>query len=391
MRCHGDSGAELFFEGGLPGSLRGPLVMAHYLPWFTRRGKEWPLSPGDLETIPSPPEIPDWRHWKDPGSGYARSHHLMPEIGCYDSRDPEVIRWQISAAQSAGINGFVINWYGCNSVENVITLHFLRGLKDWNDQNPERPFLYQICFDTQSQMPTEGKSPVSLVQDFNYVRDHLIRPGCLMRNGRPVFLCFSYGAAVSAWTSAATHVFGEDGCDLLWSHAAEPKGATGRYLWVAPDAPGTTPDYPWPDPGDAGAVRAALAYEDWSQSADLYGMAGVWPGFNDSLVTWAWHCPTGQGRRRPRVISAETPAGCTYDLLWRAYLRALDKATGAKLPLVQIVTWNDHAESTAIEPTREFGSRYLDKTRQHADEARLRWKAANAQREESGEIAVGVS
>ncbi len=362
---------------GLRHPLSGPVVMAHYVPWFTRRGRDWPLPERDLETIPDPPEISDWRHWRDPGSGYARSHLLIPEIGCYDSRDPAVIRWQIDVAQSAGIDGFVINWYGCNSVENVLTLHFLNALRQWNEEHPDRPFLYQLCFDTQSQLPTEGKSPVSLAQDFAYARDHLIRPGCLLRGGRPVFLFFSYGATVSEWTAEATRVFGRDGCDLLWSHPGEAPGATGRYLWVAPDGHGaapTDPDYPWPDPGDAGAKRAAQAYAAWSKSGDLYGMAGVWPGFNDSLVTWAWNCPTGKGRRRPRIIAAETAEGCTYDLLWDAYHRALTAAGGAKLPLVQIVTWNDHAESTAIEPTREFGTRYLDKTRRHILESRRLWR-----------------
>jgi len=362
---------------GVSHPLSGPLVMAHYVPWFTQNGRAWPLPTGDLETIPAPPEIPDWRHWRDPASGYGRSHLLMPEIGCYDSRDPAVIGWQIAAAKSAGIDGFVINWYGCNSVENVITLHFLNALKKWNDENPQRPFLYQLCFDTQSQLPTEGKVPVSLEQDFSYVRNHLIRSGCLMRHGRPVFLCFSYGAAVSAWTAAAIRVFGDDGCDLLWPHPGDSLVATGRYLWVAPDGEGVArenSDYPWPDPGDAGATRAAQAYAAWARSGDLYGMAGVWPGFNDSLVTWAWHCPTGQGRRRPRIMAAETADGCTYDILWDAYHRALTTPAGVKLPLVQIVTWNDHAESTAIEPTREFGTRYLEKTRRQIMESKRLWR-----------------
>lgn len=361
------------------GSERGlglPVVMAHYLPWFTRHGRDWPLPKQDFETIPAPPVIPDWRHWRDPGSGYARSHLLMPEWGCYDSRDPAIIRRQISAAQSAGIDGFIINWYGCNSVENVVTLHFLNTLRQWNRENPERAFLYQICFDTQSQLPTEGKTPVSLEQDFAYVRDHLIGPGCLLRDGRPVFLFFSYAAVVSDWARAAESVFGQDGCDLLWSHPNDSKAVTGRYLWVAPDQAATEDDteYPWPDPGDSGSERASRAYALWAASEDLYGMAGVWPGFNDSLVTWAWSCPTGQGRRRPRIIAQETEGGCTYDLLWNAYRKTLVPASGHKLPLVQIATWNDHAETTAIEPTREYGTRYLEKTRRHIEECRLAWR-----------------
>jgi hypothetical protein len=186
-----------------PVPLALPVVMAHYLPWFTLRGGDWPLPAKDLATIMSPPEIGDLRHWTDPGSGYARSHLQVPEIGRYDSRDPEVIRRQIQAAQSAGIDGFVINWYGRNSVENIITLHFLNALEQWNIENPERPFFYQLCLDTQAQLPTEGKKPVPLVEDFAYVRDHLIRDGCLLRGHRPVFLCFSYNVSVPEWVAAA--------------------------------------------------------------------------------------------------------------------------------------------------------------------------------------------
>ena len=371
----------LFVGQQRPAPLALPLVMAHYLPWFTLRGGDWPLPAKDLATISSQPAIGDFRHWTDPGSGYARSHLQVPEIGRYDSRDPEVIRWQIQAAQSAGIDGFVINWYGRNSVENIITLHFLNALEQWNIENPERPFFYQLCLDTQAQLPTEGKKPVPLVEDFAYVRDHLIRDGCLLRGHRPVFLCFSYNVSVPEWVAAASLVFGEDGYDLLWSDPCASAEVSGHYLWVAPDrAAGANADplYTWPDPSDIGAKRAARAYDTWAASGHPYGMAGVWPGFNDSLVTWAWSCPAGGGRRRPRVMAPEIEEGCTYDLLWQAYHRALGGVAGAGLPLVQIVTWNDHAETTAIEPTREFGDRYLKKTRAHVEKARALWRECHA-------------
>lgn len=387
--------ASSFSGQGLGQPLALPVVMAHYLPWFTLRAVDWPLKDADQTTISSPPAIGDLRHWTDPGSGYARSHLLMPEIGRYDSRDPEVIRWQIASARAAGIDGFVINWYGRNSVENIVTLHFLAGLQRWNAEHPDRPFLYQLCLDTQAQLPTEGKKPVPLAEDLAYVRDHLIRPGYLMRGHSPVFLCFSYGVSMAEWTGTADEVFGRDGYDMLWSHPCAESEVAGRYLWVAPDrapAAGEDPAYAWPDPADVGVDRARQAYAEWEKCGHLYGMAGVWPGFNDSLVTWAWHCPTGTERRRPRVMVTETGEGCTYDLLWGAYHRALMAGAGSKLPLVQIVTWNDHAETTAIEPTKEFGSRYLDKTREHIREARRLWRedvaGIDGVRKSSGLVAV---
>lgn len=371
-----------------------PVVMAHFLPWYTKKGDDWPMDPRDLATLSRPPVIGDLRHWTDPDSGYRRSHLQMPEIGRYDSRDPEVIRWQIETAQSAGIDGFVINWYGRNSVENVITLHFLAVLDLWNLEHPDRPFAYQLCLDTQSQLPTEGKSPVPLDEDFAYIRDHLIRSGYLLCDGRPVFLCFSYNASVAEWTSAAAAAFGEDGADLLWGDPCQEPEAKGCYLWVQPDNPdrgGGEGLYAWPDPSDIGDGRAAEVYREWRKSARSYGMAGVWPGFNDSLVTWAWSCPSNGHRRRPRVIAPETERGCTYDLMWAAYLRELSRKTGGHLPLVQVVTWNDHAETTSIEPTREFGRRYLDKTLAHVREARRLWvEMAGQKRSESSDAALAA-
>ena len=270
LRTAGGRALGHFHGHGLPVPAVLPVVMAHYLPWFTLRGSDWPLPAEDLATISCLPAVGDFRHWTDPGSGYARSHLQMPEIGRYDSRDPEVIRWQIQSAQSAGIDGFVINWYGRNSVENVITLHFLRVLEQWNEENPQRPFFYQLCLDTQAQLPTEGKRPVPLVEDFAYVRDYLIRPGYLLRGQRPVFLCFSYNVSVPEWMAAASSVFGEGDFDLLWSDPCDSADVSGHYLWVAPDrANGEQGDspYAWPEPSDVGAGRAARAY-DSSRTSD---------------------------------------------------------------------------------------------------------------------------
>lgn len=370
------------FQGsGDPAGLDLPVALAHFLPWYSLRGDAWPLPESDAETIRVLPAIADLRHWTDPGSGYRRSHLYLPEIGRYDSRDPETIAWQIAMAKSAGIDGFVINWYGCNSVENVMTLHFLAGLERWNRAHPDEMFGYALCLDAQAQLPTEGKVPVTLEEDLVYVRDHLIRPGCLIRDGRPVFLSFPYAASAKEWSDCAARVFGAAGYDLLWSDLGGEEGATGSYLWVRPDAPAMAGEsgYSWPDPDDTGVAHARGCYARWAaaDSPALYGMAGVWPGFNDMLVTWAWQCPSGSERRRPRLIAQETLAGNTYDLAWQAYLDALAEEGGFRLPLVQIVTWNDHAETSSIEPTREFGRTLLDKTRLHIAEAKRVWQARN--------------
>ncbi|MDP7496600.1 MAG: glycoside hydrolase family 99-like domain-containing protein, partial [Roseibacillus sp.] len=45
----------------------------------------------------------------------------------------------------------------------------------------------------------------------------------------------------------------------------------------------------------------------------------------------------------------------------RTFGRTLALAWQSSCELIQIVTWNDYGEGTAIEPTEEFGYRYLEK------------------------------
>jgi hypothetical protein len=155
------------------------------------------------------------------------------------------------------------------------------------------------------------------------------------------------------------------------------EGETGCFVWVRPDDQATDykSPYPWSDPDNSGAGFAAKMYQNWSEPRfkHQYGMGGVWPGFNDTLVSWAWKDPAKHANTRPRIIARETEAGNTYELLWRAYLQAVGDTNRLPLPLVQIVTWNDWAETTTIEPSREYGRRYIEMTKRFVEESRRVW------------------
>jgi hypothetical protein len=362
-----------------------PLLFGHFVPWFTIHGSDFPLHADDAATVAHMPKIEDMRHWNDARSGYARSHHHVPTIGIYDSRSPAVMTWQIETALEFGLSGFIVNWYGRNSVENVITLHWLRHLAAWNRDNPDRPFLYFISFDSQAQSASEGKTPQTMEEDFAYIRDHLVNQAYLRRDGRPVFSTFPYQDNCGDWRKALDAVFGPNGADLLWIHGRPGQGENGCYPWVRPDddAMDYTQMYAWKDPNNAGDqylrslyLKAAAA----SHEGD-YIMGGVWPGFNDQLVSWAWNPNPDNPRIRPRVIVRETRRGNTLDLTWQAYLEYVrlwaDGAPEAKTPapLIQLVTWNDYAETTTVEPTRDYGTIPLELCRHRLLEARAVWKS----------------
>lgn len=358
-----------------------PLVLGHFLPWYTRKASDFPLPLPLAKTIGHPPVLANDRHWSDSRSAYRRTHLHLPEIGLYDSRDPQVIAWQLEQARAAGLDGFIINWYGQHSVENVITLAVIAEIEKWNHRHAEHPFCYFFSIDSQSQLSTEGKVAVPLEEDLRYLRAHLLRPGYLLRNGRPIFSCFPYEANAPDWISALDAVFAREGYDFLWCNRPQGVGETGCYAWVQPDEETVDQEkpYPWSDPDNVGALSVEMLYAEWNRPhfRHRYGMAGIWPGFNDGMVAWAWKPAAKHAEVRPRVIVRESTGGNTYERLWRSYLDYLAFWRGGKftlpLPLVQIVTWNDYAEATTIEPTRDYGHRYIELTAQAVLEARRLW------------------
>ncbi len=363
-----------------------PLMLGHFVPWFTIRGDDFPLPAADRDALGWLPPIEDYRHWNDARSGYQRTHHHVPAIGLYDSRDPRAIEWQIRAALDFGVEGFIVNWYGKHSVENVIMLHWLRGLAKWNAENPKRPFHYFISFDSQSEWPSEGKKPMTIEEDFRYIRDRLITDAYLRRDGRPVFSQFPYAADCPRWRQALDVVFGKDGADLIWSSSTPGGGENARYAWVQPDpeAVDLSSPYCWKDPDNCGEgfLRKLYAGANAQDAGVEYVMHGVWPGFNNQFVSWAWSRDPKNPNIRPCVIVRETTRGNTLDLTWQVYLDHLrrwaagDPSARVPAPLVQLVTWNDYAETTTVEPTRDYGTAPLELCRKHLSEARRIWRSA---------------
>ena len=342
-----------------------PVVLGHFLPWFMGENADaFPVPPGVEQLVL--PELEPWRHWRDARSQYQRTHLYQPEWGEYDSRDPRIIRKQIETAREYGLDGFIVNLYGKNSVENVLGLSFLKELKNYNAANPDRaPFVYMVSFDSQAQWPTEGKTPVTIEEDFEYLRDVWFGEYCLRRDGVPLIAVFVYDKPCSRYREAADQVFGKGGLDIVWSSATDADGQDAAYVWVCPDK--LEPDGSWFHPDAAGDGFLRDFYRQCALNpAVRYIMGGVWPGFNDQLVSWAWNPDPSNPKIRPRVMCRESTRGNTLELTWLAaedYIvrnRRGDPACGTPMPLIQIVTWNDWAEATNVEPDLDHGRKPLE-------------------------------
>ena len=349
--------------------LAHPQFFAHFVPWFTLVPDAFSLHPDDAASLDWQPDIEPMRHWRDARAGYGRTHLHMPAPGVYDVRDPKIGFWQIEQALDHGITGFIINWYGKYSVENILTLHWLRLSEAWNQDHPDRPFHYFLSLDSQARWPSEGKRPVSLEEDLIYIRDVLIQDHYLLRDGRFVFAAFPYDNDCAVWVATLEKVFGSDRTDLIWMNATPGEGEAAAYPWIRPDQAHCQPEalYSWDEPDNPGTEWLSRFYAEANANGETveYLMGALWPGFDDQLVSWAWRKNPNDPSTRPRVMCRESSLGNTLEAtasIVEAYIQAHangEAAARVPMPLVQVVTWNDYAEASTVEPTRDYGLKPL--------------------------------
>lgn len=88
---------------GIPAAERKPALWAVYYAWYeTATGQHQ-----------------RWRYWsedKTQNPNPKPKSQAQPLIGYYDSDDPVVVRWHIRLAKAAGIDAFLVSWWGDNNL-----------------------------------------------------------------------------------------------------------------------------------------------------------------------------------------------------------------------------------------------------------------------------------
>jgi hypothetical protein len=336
------------YADGIPAPALPRLVLAVHYPWYGT-----PDGPAGR-----------WRHWnharlampearilgfhdprRDVGPGrrdVGATHY--PEGGPYDSRDPARIRAQFALARRAGLDGFLVSWWGRESEEAL-------GLAALFRHAGEAGLVLAPYYET-GELWRRGASGVAA--DLASLLDRHEREASWLRvAGAPVvFLYASHRLRPRAWDAVRARL-----------------AAEGRRLFLVADAPG--PEWlsmrsDWLRRFDALHVYTPVVFlargrdvgETYRELGGLARRVGrpfipaVAPGFDD------------RGVRTPGTV-VDRAGGRTYDDTWQAAL-ATDP------PWVLVSSWNEWHEGSEIEPSVEFGSRYLDATRVWAARARQR-------------------
>lgn len=313
-----------------------PVILVHYMPWFQARpyggfwGWHWTMDHFN-------PEVLDAEGHRQIAS------HVYPLIGPYDARDPDVLEYHTLLMKVAGVDGVVVDWYGTS---NLYDYPLINAATDRLFQAVEDAGLrFAVCYEdaTLGNLVNAGViAPANALAqaqtDLAYVRDRWASDArYLTYDDAPVV--FNFGPQylrTSAEWEAALRVFSTPPHFVTQDHRLVPVGA-GAFPWPpmwASVSGVLTPDR-------LGAYLDAF-YDEAAAWPLMVG--GAFPGFHD--------------------IYEEAGVGPSYGYLdhrnGATFSETLQRALDAGVPLIQIATWNDFGEGTAIEPAEEYGYRYLE-------------------------------
>jgi len=257
-----------------------------------------------------------------------------PAIGAYDSRDPGVAGTQIDQAKSAGIDAFVVSWFGLE--DGITTTNTLNNMLD---RAGERGFQVGAALDIFSSQFNRSRDAV--VNSLNWlVYDRANHPAYLRYNGKPViFFAFQNRAGFSAaeWQGIRNQVDpdrntiwiaeGISGC-CLYGGAMD-----GMYAFNIAWANGSSGRY-------SSERNATL-----NAGGSIY-VPMVHPGWDESKIA--------EREGRPNPTSPRGRADGQF--LTNSFNGAI--ASGANV--VMIGSWNEFIENSHIEPSQLYGSQSLD-------------------------------
>ncbi|MEN2473031.1 hypothetical protein [Burkholderia sp. GS2Y] len=275
-----------------------------------------------------------------PGSTTRVLAHYLPwwgpdprgvDVG-YRSDDPRQAYRTFADMQSRGIDGVIVDWYGQG--------HFVDTA--WQASMPELAkfpgMTFSIMIDSGSFKFNACHGcdlTETILNNLAYIsREYFTSNQYLRYEGHPVVSEFGMDAVGKAdW--ARIHAAYPD---IYWIHTLAPgfdlPYSKGAYVWAQPSS--------WATPQPAGTRHDLLYRERFynigrNQPPGMITVGGVWSGFDDKKASW--------GAAAPRFLA---PAcGRT----WLDTFRSINERYSARqqLPFVQLITWNDYEEGSALE------------------------------------------
>ena len=275
--------------------------------------------------VPAQPIFAFFYQWFDPSS-WNRAKIDYPAVGRYSSDDQSVMRNQIEQAKSAGIQGFIVSWK--DSVTNTRRLHELATVAA--QQHFSLAMIYQGLDFNRRPLPK-----ATVAADFKTFQTQFAANPVFYRIGGKALTIFS-GTWEYSHDDVALITRGVRASMLVLSTEKSVAG----YQRIADVTDGDA--YYWSSVNPTTNPTYLTKLDDLSRAIhadDKYWIAPFAPGFDARLVGGTKAVPRNNG----------------------ATLRTEYNAAVKSSPdLLGLISWNEFSENTYVEPSQNYGRRFLD-------------------------------
>jgi len=260
-----------------------------------------------------------------------------PAIGKYDSRAPGVAGIQIEQAQSAGIDAFIVSWFGLEDGGTTTPV-----VNNMLDRAAERGFKVGVAVDVFSAQFNRSRD--AIVNSLNWlVYDRANHPAYLRYNGKPViFFAFQdrAGFSVEEWQSIREQV--DPARNTIWI----AEGINGCCIYGGAMDGMYAFNISWAN-GSSGRYSSERG-RTFNAGGSVY-IPMIHPGWDETKIA------TRESRPNPSAPKNRNNG----QFLANSFNGAV--ASGAEI--IMVGTWNEFIENSHIEPSQLYGTQSLDTLR----------------------------
>jgi hypothetical protein len=275
--------------------------------------------------VPSPiPVLAYYYIWFDPPS-WDRAKTDYPILGRYSSSNVDVMRQHIRWAKEAGITGFIVSWKSTDRLNERLE----KLIQVANKENFKLAMIYQGLDFERDPLPVG-----QVDADFSYFIDHFSEEQAFVLYEKPLMIWsgtwkFSREDVENVVAGKREHILilaSERNVDGYMRLADLVDG--NAYYWSSVN-PDTFPGYP---------------EKLTAMSEAIHANGGLWiapaaPGFDARLIGG--------------TTIVDRKNGETLQIQFSTALQSSPDAIG-------LISWNEFSENSHIEPSENYGDRYLE-------------------------------